>query len=589
MSSPFRHSSPSSSSNRQQSPRQRNGMHRPVSRQETASPVQQLTEDLRRVYLSQSQAFTRSLDAHIGEQERLHREALSKSLLEHEAVRENAERARLRVELEIERERRRREDEERIKLEEVRKNAEQDELDRKKKEAERVKRVAEARLIQQRQEEEARQQDAATLMRQRQEERARQQDEARKQEIQRRELQADAAKKREQAAREQQEQDNRQAREQQKRDGREADQQAREDATKAPNDAVERAKDNAAQTPLVSTVNSGSLSALTVQGISSSPEQREAEHNRYMQLHKRLKEMRKWVLEEAGKQGLKNKLGDMRRVIQKSLSIVNAVDKTKNVKPTADINAVLREAAQMQQISLSPTPFIVESTSEGQYPAMLLFLLNYFAKYTILRFTDQVSRDAKAAEPYGVLVAQIFSNSAYHFNDHSLIDVLWAKYHKVCPVLFGINGNEKSALGKQRLGWRYEKDFTDPTKGTFVPTDEHLSFQAGLAAGFAAITLRDFSRSKNRNPAPSRMYWTSLARIISTPPMDRTPTHYVVIRNAIEHSITRFVQFFGSAALSVMRVVFKDWPQQATNKMDANVLALDGMSKVLEKTVDLYL
>lgn len=239
-----------------------------------------------------------------------------------------------------------------------------------------------------------------------------------------------------------------------------------------------------------------------------------------------------------------------------------------------------------------PSQFIVAMDAQADsgpgnapYPGALLYLLNYFAKYIIQRFIDQVARDPKAAEPYGILIVTMFALPTCRYNGHSLIDILWAKFHKVCPVVFGISGSEQTSKGKHRLGWKFDKESADgnTNSGTFITKEEHLSNQVGLGTGFASITLRNFSSSQNKNPAPNHLYWTAVARILSTPPGLRTATHYVVLRSLVERYAPRFVKFYGSAAIAVLRKILRDIPREATDKTDPNVMALEMLPIFLGK------
>jgi nucleoporin GLE1 len=64
--------------------------------------------------------------------------------------------------------------------------------------------------------------------------------------------------------------------------------------------------------------------------VHTSKQDREAEHQRYLDLHKQLKVMRSETLEQAKQIGLKNQLGDMRRDIKKIMGQLNKVDKVAN-------------------------------------------------------------------------------------------------------------------------------------------------------------------------------------------------------------------------------------------------------------------
>lgn len=69
---------------------------------------------------------------------------------------------------------------------------------------------------------------------------------------------------------------------------------------------------------------------LVPKGVLTPMQEREAEHKRYLDLHKQLKVMRNDTLEQAKQLGLKNQLGDMRRELKKIMGQMNKVDKAAN-------------------------------------------------------------------------------------------------------------------------------------------------------------------------------------------------------------------------------------------------------------------
>lgn len=261
------------------------------------------------------------------------------------------------------------------------------------------------------------------------------------------------------------------------------------------------------------------------------------------------------------------------------------------------VKGILMQAAQMQQIMIDVTPYIVsvppgklqEGNGPTQYPAALLFLLSHFAKSVVSQLAQEVSRDILAADPIGIIAVTVFSSPEFLFNGHSLIDVLWAKYHKVCPVLFGIYGSEKTAAGRARLGWHSED-------GTYVSPQEHYDRMAGFAAGFSAITLRDFSKSKNKSPAPVHLFWTSLARIVSAPNDEQTPTHYIALNNMLnKNSVPRFIGFYGTAAIAALRTACVTFPSGGGPRnasgtgSDSTVLAVQSLPHSWQKEHNLTL
>lgn len=233
------------------------------------------------------------------------------------------------------------------------------------------------------------------------------------------------------------------------------------------------------------------------------------------------------------------------------------------------------------------TQYVVDNQqppgASPQGPACLLFLLNHFAKNIVGQFISESAVDPKSAEPIGVLAVTIFARPQYLFNGQSLIDILWAKYHKRCPLLFGISGSERTRQGRARLGWQL-----DVSTGQYVRDQEHYDRMSGLGVGFAAITLRDFSKSKNANPAPNRTYWQSLARILNTPAQETQPTHFIVLKAMIDLYVPRIMSLFGGAGLAVLRqalVVFPNerGPQDEKGRKVPAVLAVQAMPMVLQR------
>ena len=225
------------------------------------------------------------------------------------------------------------------------------------------------------------------------------------------------------------------------------------------------------------------------------------------------------------------------------------------------------------------------ATTQG--PACLLFLLNHFAKAIIKQFISESAVDPKSADPIGVLAVTVFARPQYLFNGQSLIDLLWAKYHKVCPVLFGISGSERTREGRLKVGWHVESS-------SFVRDQEHYDRTSGLGAGFAAITLRDFSKSKNANPAPNRIYWESLARILNTPAQEVQPTHFVVLKAMINNSVSRIIGLFGGAGVAVLRqalIAFPNekGPQDENGRKLPAVTAVQAMPLILQRDLHLTL
>jgi len=201
-----------------------------------------------------------------------------------------------------------------------------------------------------------------------------------------------------------------------------------------------------------------------------------------------------------------------------------------------------------------------QTPEQSQCPSLLVYVLNIFSKAIIAQFGGESGISIKAAEPAGVLVAQIFAIPEHQFNGHSLIDILLAKLHYSCPVLWGVYGDESTPGGRLRLGWRRED-------GAFVSESRHHERVSGLGAGFASIALRNFAKSRLRNPFPPTNFWECLATILNVPPHDVQPTHLFVLKAMLENSVERFIQFYGSAAIAALRQALVKFPATLPPKL----------------------
>ncbi|KAK3110696.1 hypothetical protein LTR53_014747 [Teratosphaeriaceae sp. CCFEE 6253] len=156
----------------------------------------------------------------------------------------------------------------------------------------------------------------------------------------------------------------------------------------------------------------------------------------------------------------------------------------------------------------------------------------------------------------------IFGRPEYQWHERSLIDVLWAKYHVLCPQLFGVHAPE-------------------PRGGV---EEEYYRRVTGLSAGFAAITLRDFSRARMRNPAPNRLWWECMARILNLPAGGTQVTHYIIVKACIADFVPRILQLFGGAGRALIGKAVKEFPgkgPKTAGGMRPAVMALDSLGETL--------
>ncbi|KAI7320840.1 hypothetical protein KC315_g9309 [Hortaea werneckii] len=582
MSSPLRSSDPSRSTTRSDTSRHSrygsrngnaNGYHRSYRESAAESPSRQLWDDFNRMIQHGNKAFTQELDTKSSEQEKLHRQALEQALQHHEKVRQSAERAREQLQIEIELENRRREEEEKRRLEEARRKLAEEETAKQRRELEEAKR----------REEDRKQQEALRREKEEQSRRV----EAQKQREEQEKSERKAAQEKEEADRKAREEAAAKAKQQEAQQPKAPPQPAVQPAQSAPT----QTQPSAGSSP---PATQQSTSKEAAQGLVSTNEQREAVHQKYLALHKHLKKVRAYVEDECKKRGIKNQLSDMRREVNKIMGQINKHDKRANLAKSKEVRAILDQAANMSDISVDPTEFILypeqpptSTTAEKRYPGCLLYLLSRFAKSAIAQLIQEAGMETETADGVGVLLVTIFSVPTYRWNGQSLIDVLWAKYHVVCPPLFGITGSQKTIAGRKRLGWWLEGD------NTFLSEELHYQRMRGLGAGFSALTLRDFSRSANPNPAPNRLWWESAARILNLPPGHPQLTHYVLVKALLADHIPRIVQIFASAGKAVIRKATGEFPQKGPRRENgmpfSEVTALDSLPATLASKQGLML
>ncbi|KAI1501084.1 GLE1-like protein-domain-containing protein [Biscogniauxia marginata] len=315
------------------------------------------------------------------------------------------------------------------------------------------------------------------------------------------------------------------------------------------------------------------------------------EKDRYVEIHQNLKKLRASLAQEAkSSPPLKTRVGDMRRELRKNMGQLVS-EKGGNKKQIAAIQALLNESLSgaVPSSPVNPLDYITDKRepvdgaihNEPHLPSLFIYLLNHFAKAVINQFINECGAQPKTADPIGVLTAMVFSNKAYLWRGKTLIDILMAKFRVVCPVLFGYRGSEKTEQGRLRLGWK--KDGPG-----WTPEQQHSDRMKGLGVGYAAIALRDFSKSPNTNPWPPSKYWTSLARIVNTPPAEISNTQCVVLRAMIEIYEERFLNFYGSAAIAALRKALVEFPNKAQDKTPA-VSGLQVLASILKRDIGLEL
>lgn len=254
------------------------------------------------------------------------------------------------------------------------------------------------------------------------------------------------------------------------------------------------------------------------------------------------------------------------------------------MKQLDKIKATLRQGLNGGGLGVDPSNFMLvkPEPAEGamhngnQLPMVFIFLLNYFSKYVVSQFINEAGVNPEIADPIGVVAVQIFAAREFQWRGESLIDILMAKMRVDCPVLFGVRGNEKTDRGRAAVGWIREDPEEDehgnPKRdangniipGPYLSEEMHGGRMAGLAAGYAAICLRDFSKSKLNHPFPPTNYWQTIGRIVATPPDQRSITQYMVVRSLIDGFEATFLKFYGNMARACLAHALINYPRGAS-------------------------
>lgn len=235
------------------------------------------------------------------------------------------------------------------------------------------------------------------------------------------------------------------------------------------------------------------------------------------------------------------------------------------------ITEILREAVQNKVPSppIDPRPFMLSEPAGGgnpgepdTLPSLFVYLLNVCAKGIVNQFINEGGANPKSTDPVGVFAAHIFSHKEFQWRGAPLVDILMAKMRVSCPVLFGVRANDKTHGGRAAVGWKKDGP-------AWVSEQSHNDRMTGLGAGFASLSLRDFSKSSKSNPYPPTHYWMALAAIVNTPPGQTCNTQYAVLRAMIDGHHQRFLNFYGNAALAALRLALVDFPNRAPENAPA--------------------
>ncbi|RMZ75062.1 hypothetical protein DV738_g5669, partial [Chaetothyriales sp. CBS 135597] len=310
-------------------------------------------------------------------------------------------------------------------------------------------------------------------------------------------------------------------------------------------------------------------------------DEEQVRHKHYLSIHRRLKTFRRDFLQSAkAMPSLKGIPGEMRRTIKTAVGQLTISDKKANTAATEKVRGCINRA--LKEIPSQPVPlndYLPPHTGLGEasgstatIPSLLLYIINIFSKALFEAFTGECSVNTAAADPLGTMAAQIFSAVELQYprnvapsgsqpmppsypSSVSLISILIAKFHATAPILFGVYGNETTQQGRERLGWRKQD-------GNFVLPQVQYDRLIGIAAGYASISLRNFAKAPNKiNPYPPRHFWSSLAHILNTPSAQIQTSHVLLLKTLLDVGMDRFILFFGSHAIVVLRQAVIDLPK----------------------------
>lgn len=488
------------------------------------------------------------------------RDALEQANHNREALRRDAEACLERWVKEQEEERRRREEEERLRREaEAQAKAERDRKIRQ--EQERLAREKEEALRKEREQKERVEQERARIAaeaKKKEEDRRKQEEERRIQEAQRQKLEADLEADRQKAEAD--------------RQRVEADQQQK----------AELAKQRAKQ---------AGMGSGRVQQI----------HMEYLDLYEKIKKWKNdyWtnVMEKArGNYAnkkfqypeIKEKAGDLRRAMR-GVNALTAADKETNKVKISQIKEAIKQSLTLktphigQDIPVNfflPASLQLNDNNQATITDLGAFTLACFVQSVCKVFMESAPHQPENAEPVGTLLSSVFAMKELQFQRttpsgtteiQTIFPMLLAKYHKVCPILFGITADQNTLQGKRAIGWQLVKNDDGP-KTTFVTENAHYDRQIGLAIGYSSFGLRNFAATTTmRNPYPPIHFWRSLAQIINLPPEQVTPTHLAVLKNIFgKDGIRRFLLFFGAVGLAVVREAYIHFPERLPAHLKAN-------------------
>jgi len=316
----------------------------------------------------------------------------------------------------------------------------------------------------------------------------------------------------------------------------------------------------------------------------------ERAHAEYIALYRKIKAWKNGYWEHIRAEAkarknpqIKEAVGEARRLIKTEVGKQSYGDKDVNRMAINKIKGCLLEflkgptpiiGTQVPVNDFLPPSLQLEDNNASTITDQAAYVLCILTQQVIKIFTSYVHGAPERAEPVGTMLASIFAQPELQFQrgdgtTQSLFPILLAKYHRVCPALFGITADQSTSAGKLKMGWALLPAADDgQPKTTFVSEQTHYDRMTGLAIGYSSFGLRNFSAASNKNPYPPTHFWKSLAQIVNLPPNQVQPTHVCVLRHMFGHGgIYRFLLFFGSVGVAVLREAFVEFPKRLPEAM----------------------
>ena len=315
-------------------------------------------------------------------------------------------------------------------------------------------------------------------------------------------------------------------------------------------------------------------------------------HKEYLDLYFKLKKWKNDFWTNARKAKKEHKNDAISASVSEARSIIKSeVGKLSNGDKEINRMATNKLKTKLSELLLSPMPVVgtLLSVNDLLPPSLNLndngaakisdqaaYFLMVLSQQVVKIFISYVHSQPERAEPIGVMLTSIFAQPQLQFQRHgsdlpqtrqtqSLFPIFLAKYHRVCPALFGITAPQSTSQGKQRLGWALNPaQDEDQPKTTFVKDQDHYDRMTGLAIGYSSFGLRNFSAAQNlTNPYPPTNFWRSLAQILNLPPGQVQPTHVCVLRHIFgSGGIQRFLLFYGNVGVAVLREAYIEFPKR---------------------------